>query len=208
VTPEIKMISKTILASAAIAALLGGTAMAQDAPAGNAAGAAPAQPNAQASTPPAAQQAPASADQIEAGTVTDPQEFANTATIANLFEIQSSQLALKNASRDDVKAFAQSMIDDHTKAGEDMKTAAGAQGVTLPTDLDQEHADMLAQLQAASGDQFDQLYIQMQTDAHIKAVALFKGYSQNGGDGVLKDFASKVLPTLEHHYDMVLQLQK
>jgi putative membrane protein len=198
---EIVMLKHLVLAGAAATALLTGAALAQDTPAAPAAPAADSAMSADA-------QPPASPDAIQPDTVTDPQQFADKATIANMFEIQSSQLALKQSSRDDIKAFAQSMIDDHTKAAGDMKTAASAQQVNLPTDLDQAHADMLKKLQAASGDAFDQLYVKMQTDGHVQAVALFKGYAQNGQDGVLKDFAGKLLPTLEHHYEMVLQLQQ
>jgi putative membrane protein len=45
------------------------------------------------------------------------QDFVDKAAVANTFEIDTSKLALKYAKGDDVKKFAQEMIDDHTKIG-------------------------------------------------------------------------------------------
>jgi putative membrane protein len=149
---------------------------------------------------------PSSPDQIQPATVTDPQEFTTKGAAANDFEIQSSQLALTKSQNADIKAFAQMMIDDHTKAGEAMKTAAASQNTMLPTAQDADAASKLTQLQGASGADFDKLYVKMQTDAHVQAVGLFSGYSQSGPDGQLKDFATQTLPTLKMHYEHVLKL--
>ncbi len=150
---------------------------------------------------------PSSPEQIQPATVTDPQEFTTKAAGAGDFEIQSSQLALTASQNADIKAFAQMMIDDHTKAAEGLKTAATAQGnITLPTGPDADTTAKLQQLKAATGADFDKLYVQMQTDAHVDAVALFSGYSRNGAAGPLKDFATQTLPTLQMHYQHVLAL--
>src|SRR3569623_1990088 len=83
---------------------------------------------------------PSSAVQIQPAGVTDPQEFSAKAAGAGDFEIQSSQLALTVSQNADIKAFAQMMIDDHTKAGGALKTAAATQGVTVPDALDADGA--------------------------------------------------------------------
>jgi putative membrane protein len=150
---------------------------------------------------------PASADQIQPGAVTAPQDFANKAGPAGMFEIQSSQLALTASQNADIKAFAQKMIDDHTKADDDLKAAAAKDGVTVPATLDADGTTNLQKLQGAAPADFDALYVQMQTDAHIAAVGLYAGYAQNGQAGAIKDHATKTLPTLKMHYDMVLKLR-
>ena len=177
---------KPILAVPMLAfALLAGTATAQD-----------------------ASSYPSSPDLIQPATVTDPQEFATKAGGAGLFEVQTSQLALTKSQNADIQAFAQMMIDDHTKAGEALKTAAGAQqAISVPTDMDAASAAKFAQLNDASGADFDKLYVQMQTDAHVEAVGLFSGYAANGAAGALKDFAAQTLPTLKMHYEHVLALK-
>jgi putative membrane protein len=145
---------------------------------------------------------PAIAATGTAAPVTQPLEFATQATIGNMFEIQSSELALKQSSNDQVKQFAQKMIDDHGKAAKEMQPAAATDGISLPTQLDAAHQAQLQQLSGLSGDAFDKAYVSMQVDAHDQAVDLFRGFSE-GGKGALKDFAAKTLPTLEEHQKMI-----
>jgi len=136
--------------------------------------------------------------------VESPQQFVEKAAVSNMFEIESSKLAQQKGQQDAVKTYAQKMIDDHTKAGEQMKAAAQADGISsIPTELDQEHKAKLEQLNAASGAEFDQLYTQMQRQAHEEAVGLFKGFAGSGGDSKLQEFAEATLPTLEQHYAAV-----
>lgn len=131
--------------------------------------------------------------------ITDPAQFAATASASNMFEIQSSELALERAVSEDVRAFAQQMIADHTKAGDDMATAAGEEGVAPASELDQKHQEILNTLGGLEGEAFDAAYIQAQVQAHDEAVALFEGYAANGSEGPLKAFAAATLPTLQQH---------
>ena len=141
-----------------------------------------------------------------------PQEamtFATKVAAANTFEIQSSELANDRAERADVKGFAKQMIDDHTKAGNDLKAAVQAANMPPPKEEpDAKGKATLTKLQAAKGKAFDQAYVSAQLGAHKDAVSLFKGYSKNGKTAPLKDFAGKTLPTLEHHLTMVQDLSK
>src|SRR3954453_3754623 len=95
-------------------------------------------------------------------------EFVTQAANSDMFEIQSSQLALNKAQDEKVHDFAQRMINDHTQASEKLKAAA--KGQTLPTSLDQEHAQKLQQLQQVPADGFTRSYVQMQFEGHQKAV--------------------------------------
>ena len=174
---------RSLISAVAIAAMLaaGGIAYGQDTP-------------------------PQSADQIQPATITAPQDFANKAGPAGAFEVQSSQLALQSSQNAEIKAFAQQMIDDHTKAAADLKAAAATDGVTVPDGLDAEGTANLQKLQGVSGADFDAVYVQLQTKAHVDAVGLYAGYAQGGQAGAIKDHATKTLPTLKMHYDMVLKL--
>lgn len=157
------------------------------------------------SLPALAQDAPASQAPSAAGMalVTDPQQFVDLAGVSNLFEIESSNVALEKAQSEDLRAFAQQMIDDHTAAGERMMTAADEAGVTVPTALDAEHQQKLDQLNEASAEEFDQLYATMQVEAHEQAVMLFEGFAESGEEETLAAFAQETLPTLQEHYDHI-----
>jgi putative membrane protein len=147
--------------------------------------------------------APAPAAPAAATTVSDPAEFATKAAIGNMFELKSSALAQDNTQNADVLAFAQQMTTDHSKAAQDMLTAATTEKVTPPSELDEPHQTQLDALENADGDAFDAAYIDAQVKAHDEAVALFEGYASGGPDGALKDFATKTLPTLKMHQDHI-----
>lgn len=133
-----------------------------------------------------------------------PEMFVNTAASSNAFEIRSSELALDKGGKAEVTAFAQQMIDDHTKAGDALKAAAG--DAAVPAEMDPRHQEMVKQLEGAEGDDFDRIYTEMQAAAHAEAVALFSAYSQHGTDEALKSFAAETLPTLETHRSHVEEI--
>jgi putative membrane protein len=148
----------------------------------------------------------ASALAQDANAVTTPQEFVDMAAVSNMFEITSSKVALEKASEQPTKDFAQHMIADHSKAGEELKAAADAEGVKVPTALDAKHQADLDNLAGSTGGAFDQSYLAEQYAAHEEAVTLFTTYSTNGAPGALKEFATKTLPTLQSHLKHVQQL--
>jgi putative membrane protein len=139
---------------------------------------------------------------IAAISVESPQQFVDMGASSNMFEIESSRLALDKSQQEELRTFAQHMIDDHTAAGEQMMAAAQADGVTMPTEMQAKHQEMLDQLNAASNEEFDQLYTQMQVQAHEEAIGLFKGFAETGS-GQLQSFAQATLPTLEEHYTQI-----
>ena len=139
--------------------------------------------------------------------ITKPAEFAKMAAISNMFEIKSSELALKQSSDEATKKFAEHMIADHTKAGQEMMPAAKADKVSVPEKLDKIHQAKLDALKAADKSTFDKMYRAEQLKAHESAVGLFSEYAKNGEKGELKSFAAKTLPTLEEHLAEVQKMK-
>ena len=98
------------------------------------------------------------------------------------------------------------MIEDHTLAGENMKAAAEADGITPPAAMMEKEQSKLEELQSAEGDAFDQAYLTAQTAAHDEAVALFETFSTEGQESALRKFAAETLPTLQAHQTAVHEL--
>ncbi len=197
-----RTISKSILATAALSSLvvlgtLSACSKAEQNQAGNATESAAAEAGMAAEG--------AGSALADAVTHDSPQQFADKAAVANLFEIETSKLAVKMSKNKDVLAFANKMITDHTKAGTAFKAAVGkATGVTAPAEkLDEAHQSKLDDLKGKTGEDFDKAYIDAQQDAHDDAVSLFDSYANNGDDAALKAFAAETLPTLKAHKDMV-----
>jgi putative membrane protein len=136
-------------------------------------------------------------------------DFANSVASATAFEIQSSQLAQKNAKSPELKAFADQMIADHTKAAGEFKMALQEAGITPPNEtMGVMDLAKYEKLHLTTANSFDGSYAKAQLDAHEQAVALFRGYAQNGQTAPLKAFAQKTLPTLEHHLEMIKGLNQ
>jgi putative membrane protein len=136
------------------------------------------------------------------------QSFIDKAAVTNKYEIDTSELALKYGKSPDVKSFAQQMITDHQKVGEDFKAALADAKIEPPADsLDIAHAAKYAKLRLFTTEAgFDSAYVDAQLQAHEDAVATFKDYAANGPTPPIKSFASKTLPTLEHHLEMAKSL--
>jgi putative membrane protein len=125
--------------------------------------------------------------------------FAKKAAAGGMAEVEMGKLAADKATNDDVKAFGKRMVDDHTKAGEQLKQVAKQENIQLPTELsakDKAEKDRLSKL---SGDAFDRAYINHMVMDHKKDVADFQKEANNGQDDAIKNFAQQTLPTLQDH---------
>ena len=143
--------------------------------------------------------------------ITEASEFVKQAAAGGEYEIRSSKLALKQSKSEDVKRIAQKLIDDHTKAGKELKATVKDGGVKakIPEKLDQKHQTMMEELKKAKGTtaDFDKLYLDQQLSAHQDAIALFSGYAKGGDNDKLKSFAEATLPTLQEHQKMITTAQ-
>jgi putative membrane protein len=137
------------------------------------------------------------------------QDFATKVAISDMFEIQSSQLALSKQPDADTKPFAEKMVQDHQKTSNELKALVdgGKVKATLPTALDAEHQKLLDDLKAKNGKDFDQSYDQVQLKAHRDAVALFEAYAKTGDNSDLKSWAGQTLPHLKEHLSMAEKLK-
>lgn len=140
----------------------------------------------------------------------DVSEFVQKASVSNMFEIQSSELALQRAVHPEVRNLAQQMVTDHTSAGEELRSAAqqAGGGIAPASALDDKHQKLLEDLQKASPEEFDNKYVDMQRSAHAEAITLFRDFSDGGKDGPVKAFAASTLPTLEAHEAHVKQVDE
>ena len=140
-----------------------------------------------------------SANSSQANLNQQDRDFANTAAQANRAEIELGNLAQQHASSDAVKQFAKTIVDDHTNAGQQLKSWASQSNVTLPSGLAPDDSSTKSSLSSLSGSQFDQKYIQAQLQDHKKAIALFEKEVNEGQNPQLKQFAEKTLPVLQDH---------
>ncbi len=138
----------------------------------------------------------------------DDKKFLKDAAIGGMTEVQLGRLAQQKAFSDAVKQFGQKMVDDHTKANDQLKEVASKENIPIPDALDSKHESRINKLSKLSGPDFDKAYIKDEVKDHQQDVSEFKTEAGNGSDPNIKQFASNTLPTLEQHLDMAKELNK
>jgi putative membrane protein len=133
-------------------------------------------------------------------------KFMDKAAQGGMAEVQLGQLATQKANAPEVKQFGQRMVDDHTKANDELKQLASQKGVTLPTTMDKSSQKEYDRLSKLSGAQFDQEYMKHMVSDHKKDVSEFKSEANKSkADADVKQWAQKTLPTLQEHLTLAQQ---
>jgi putative membrane protein len=126
-------------------------------------------------------------------------KFVAVASAAGLAEVNFGRLATKLASNADVRKFGQQMVEDHSKANQELNKMAADKRLAVSPAMDREHQGMFEKLARLSGADFDKAYVRGQLRDHEQAVRLFEDEAKNGSDEQLKSWASSTLPTLRDH---------
>ncbi|MCR6639170.1 MAG: DUF4142 domain-containing protein [Sporocytophaga sp.] len=140
-------------------------------------------------------------------TVMEAKEFVEKAAKGGMAEVEMGKLAVKNAKDKEVKNFAQMMVDDHTKANNELKKIATKQNITVPTSIGEENNMMLNDLKKKTGAEFDKAYIKHMVDGHKKMLDLFEKASTELKDTELKNYAATNVKTIQMHYDKATALE-
>ena len=121
-------------------------------------------------------------------------------------EVQMGQLAQQNGQSQAVKDFGKRMVDDHSKANDQLKQVATQQGVTLPSDLNSKDKAEYDRMSKLNGDAFDKAYAKMMVSDHKKDISEFQREASAGSNPDVKGFATQTLPTLQDHLTMAEQM--
>jgi putative membrane protein len=139
-------------------------------------------------------------------------DFVDKAAAGGIAEVETSRLALEKSSSADIKAFANMMITDHSKANNELAALAKKHDIEVPdsTTLVKQAKEKILDLRDES---FDAAYANNQVKAHEDTLSLFKKEANTvtndkvKGATELKGFAQKMLPALEKHLQMAKKLQ-
>jgi putative membrane protein len=156
-----------------------------------------------------AQSSPSKRDAQPSPSTTDTAEhdFVSHAAMSNMAEIQLGHMAVKKAQHTDVKRFAQTMIDDHVKAQQQLADAAYGAGIRWPTKLDEKHRQIQQRLSRLSDEQFDREYMKAMVDGHrdvekMLAARVSKDDAQPDQVSLsakVNQWAAKTLPDVRAH---------
>ena len=133
-------------------------------------------------------------------------EFIEDAAKGGMFEVQSGQLAQQKASDAAVKEFANRLVQDHTKANDELKQIAEAKGVKMPEKEKWGERREMNKLDKLSGASFDREFAQRAVKDHEKDIKDFEKAASKVKDPDLKAWAEKQLPVLREHLAMAQKL--
>jgi putative membrane protein len=158
-------------------------------------------------------------------------DFVNHMLSDGMAEVELGKMASQRAVNPDVKRFGQMMVDDHSKAGDELKAIAGQYGVQPAPAIDDRHQDLMNKLSKLRGSQFDREYIDAMVDGHEKVVDSLQGRvdstaplkdriankdqadkqvvpekSDNAPKASINAWAANALPVVRHHLDEAKRL--
>ncbi|WP_192804969.1 DUF4142 domain-containing protein [Noviherbaspirillum aerium] len=128
------------------------------------------------------------------------QEMMQDIAHANLAEIEVGKMALEKSQNEQLRKFAQRLIDDHTKANKELETLAKSKGASLPNETDIQHKAIATALQALSGETFDNQFIQrVGVGDHQRTHELLQKTQKTAKDKDLRAYAQKTMKVVAQH---------
>src|SRR5256885_3678676 len=132
----------------------------------------------------------------------DSTKFSSAAAQGGLTEVELGRLAVQRGSNPAVKSFGQSMIADHSRANDELKSIATKKGIALPSDMNSDQKAMMDKLSKLSGAEFDKEYMSDMVKDHEADAKEFENQANKGTDADIKAFAAKTLPIIQRHLQM------
>src|SRR6476620_4964012 len=86
-------------------------------------------------------------------------KFLTDASQGGMLEVELGKIASQKSSNADVKSFGQRMVDDHSKADDQLKQVASSKGVTLSDKLSPAKQKEVDKYSKLSGAAFDSSYM-------------------------------------------------
>lgn len=129
------------------------------------------------------------------------QKFFDAVASSNLLEIELGRLAVEKGVSTQVKEFGRTMVDEYTRANDDLRKIADAKGIMSPTAMNQEDRKVYDKVARLTGEKLDKEYLTVMVKIHNADLKTFDGQAKRGVDADLKDYASRALPILRQDRD-------
>jgi putative membrane protein len=138
-------------------------------------------------------------------------DFVHDLVIVNMAEVELGKLAKEQTTNTEVRKFAQMMIDDHTKAGDKLKSVASAHNVPVPNALDEKHIELRDKLAKLKGGEFDREYMAAMVSGHQDVAAKLDSRVEKSDNVVtmsINEWAAEARPVVQAHLEAAKALQK
>ena len=127
-------------------------------------------------------------------------KFIKKAGNISLMEVKAGQLALQNSSSQQVRDFAQILVQDYSASNQKLTSTIVHLESDVPTTLEGEYQTKIDRLSNVSAT-FDKEYIDMVVNDHKDAISEFEKALENVKDPALKSWIDKTLTMIRRHSD-------
>jgi putative membrane protein len=135
------------------------------------------------------------------------QAFVTKALEGGMAEVELGKLAADKSQSQDVKQFAQKMVNDHSQMGDKwFKPVAQQIGVSEPKGPSKKDKKLIEKLQGLSGQEFDTQYIQAMVKDHQQDLKEFQNEAQAAQDPNVKQIAEQGTKVISQHLQMIEQI--
>jgi len=136
------------------------------------------------------------------------EKFITDAVKGNRAEVEMGRIVAAKASDPNVRSFAKRMVKDHTEALNQLQKLAQQKNITISNDIPDAAKDMQSKLSNETGKQLDKDYMDGMVQDHQKDVQEFQTAAQSASDPDVKQWAGKMVPTLQEHLQKAQEIDQ
>jgi putative membrane protein len=134
--------------------------------------------------------------------------FVASAATSGTTELELCKLATQRAKHADVKSFVEDVLRDHAATNVELFALARRKRITIPKSISAKQRDQISKLSKIDRAKFDRAFALQFIEDEKAAVTLFRAESEHGADPELREFATKILPTLKNHLRLAQELSQ
>jgi putative membrane protein len=138
----------------------------------------------------------------------DDKKFAKDAALTAMRNVEMGKLAAQKAVSPDIKQFGKRVVQEQSKASDQLKDIATKENLSIPGAVDPKHQSQIDKLAKLSGEQFDKAYLKDQLKTEQAQLRDFSGEAAGGSDPAVKAFANGTLPALQEQVQLAKNLNK
>ena len=133
-----------------------------------------------------------------AGVSNSDKNFVSDQLSDGMAEIELAKIARDHAANSDVKQFAQVMLDDHTKAGDELKQIATSNSIPIDTKIDDKQKSLMDKLSKLNGADFDKEYMSLVTNTQQSVIRLLETHKAAAKDPAVKQLMGDMTTTVQN----------
>jgi putative membrane protein len=138
----------------------------------------------------------------------DDRNFLIKAEKAMVREKTLAQVALQKTRNNDVRAFAQKIFDDRSRALDELVRLTNTNGLAQPFSLSDVELEAKTQFDRTSEDAFDHEFVSLMAAELQDVVSNFSMAAETAENPGVRNYASRVLPLLRKDLDSAADLEK